>query len=281
MTKATTDQEYHEDSAHWGENKYVTLENVIDNIILTADDDSYFKKIKKFRASIHGKLGIKKLNVDVKSEPKAIAIQLSPAKIFPYPRYMTNWYRVSVINECDKLTVLNINTNPTIKDYLQDDEYDLIYDESGAILRGADFNAEKGDCCLPFQSLDCECNEVEDCTCGCTSTTYEDSWVKDVVDGSYFEFSDDLVDKIIVIEFKSAGLDGLADCDIKIDNRLEMTITRWIQWQLLMGKRNVPLSEVAYYHSLYKIEKGQSKNLLQDKISLQQILKSVSLRYNN
>ena len=279
MAKSINDQDYYENSEHWGEAKHVTLKNIIDNIITTADDDSYFKGIKKFRASIHGKLGIKKLNVDVQSEAKAIAIQLAPSKIFPFPRYMTNWMRVSVINECEKLTVLNVSTDPTIQDYLQDDLYDLLYDESGSILRGADFNAEKGDCLLKFQEP-CSCQNECDCNCSCTDTTFDDSWVKEVRDGGYFEFSEDLVDKIIVIEFKTTGLDGLDDDDIKVDNRLEMTLTRWIQWQLLMGKRNVPLSEVAYYHSLYKIEKTHSKTLLQDKMTIKSILKSVSLRYS-
>jgi hypothetical protein len=192
---------------------------------------------------------------------------------------MTNWFRISVINECDKLTVLNINNKATIQDYLQDENHDLLYDENGQILRGADFNAEIGHCRLSYQGTNCECEIPTDCSCGCTDTTYNDSWVKDVKDGHYFEFSEELVDKVIVIEFKSAGLDGIDDCDIKIDHRLELTVMRWIQWNLLMGKRNTPSTEVDKYYRLYKVEKNHAKNLLQDKITLEQIINSVSLRY--
>jgi len=274
MAKATSDQQYHENPEHWGEDQYVTLQNVIDNILITADDDSYFKHSKRFRASIFGKQGIKALNVDVGSQNKAISIQLSPDKIFPYPRYMTNWSRVFVINDCDKLHALTVNNNGTIQDYMQDNEWLLTYDINGDILKGADFNAEIGDCQI---EIDCESNPN---TTICSNKIYDNSWVKDVKDGNYFEFSEDLVDKIIVIEFQTAGLETVADCDIKIHHNLEDTITRFIQWNLLLGKRNVPLQEVAYYHSLFKTARKKSKNLMAPKISAERILKSISLRYS-
>ena len=287
MAKAINDQEYYEDKDHWGENQFVTLKSIIDNIRITADDDSYFKHIKNFRASIFGKLAIKKFNVDVKSEDKAISIQLPPTLIFPFPRYMTNWYRVGVINSCGKLTVLNINNNPTTHDYLQDHEWELLYDDEGNVLRGADFDAQKGDCCccLTVDCVEtCNCSNCSDCSCesctNCQNTQFKNSWVKENKEGSYFEFSDDLSDEIIVIEFQTAGLDSLEDCDIKVHHNLEDTVTRFIQWNLIMGKRNVPQAQVDYYEDLLKKARKRSENLLAKKITIDQILKSISLRYS-
>lgn len=268
-----TDQQYYENPDLWGEAQFITLQNVIDNILITADDDSYFKHAKYFRASIFGKMGIKKLNVDLKAENKAISIQLAPSKIFPYPKYMTNWSRISVLNKCGKLVPLNTNSDPLIQDYLQDHEYNLLYDCNGSVLEGASFNAEQGDCCLEF-----ECADLPEC--GCEEENFDDSWVKDDKSGSYFVFSDDLVDRLIVIEFQSAGLDCLDDCDIKVHHNLEDTLTAFIKWKLLEGKRNVPMNEVLYWKNEYKIQKRRSKNLLSDKITLHQLMKSVSLRYN-
>jgi hypothetical protein len=275
MALATTDQEYYENPEFWGEDQFITLKDVIDNIMLLADDDSYFKHTKRFRASIIGKMGIKELNLDVTPSNKAISIQLAPHKTFPFPRYMTNWYRVSVVNECGKLHVLDVNNGVSIiQDYLQDHEYELLYDNNGEILRGADFNADIGDCCLTI-----ECPETTANT-PCSEEMFKDSWVTENRAGSYFEFSEDLVDEIIVIEFQTAGLDSLDDCDIKVHQAIEQTITRWTQWNLLMGKRNIPDSTALLYYNLYKKALKKSERLLAPKITIQQMLKSMSLRYS-
>jgi hypothetical protein len=265
-----TDQYYYENSDEWGKNQNLTLENIIDNILLTSDDDSYFKHSKRFRASIFGKQGLKRLNVDLKSSNKAIAIQLSPSKTFPYPRYMDNWSKISVLNKCDKLTTLSVNNTPQIQDYLQDHEWKLLYDESGEVLEAASFNAQTGVC------YEYECVTIED---SCTDAKFKDSWVKDNKQGSYFEFSDELVDEIIVIEFQSSNLDSLKDCDIKIPHILELTVENWIRWNLLKGKRNTPKDEWKTYWEFYKLEKRRAKPYLANKITYEQILKSINLRY--
>ncbi len=271
MVTATNDQNYYENPEHWGEEQFVTLKDILDNILITADDDSYFKDSKRFRASIFGKQGIKKLNVDVKAQNKAIMIQLSPSKIIPFPRYMMNWSRISVLNECEMLSPLLVNNTPVIEDYLQDNEWDLLYDEAGNVLIGADFNAERGDCKIEI------CRDIP--TSICKDTKFDNSWAKENRNASYFSFSDELVDELIVIEFQTTGLDTLDDCDIKIHHHLEFAITYWIKWHLLEGKRNVPKSEVLYFKEMFRIEKNRAKPLLGDKITFRQILKSISLRY--
>lgn len=272
MNISNTDQQYYDNPEFWGEAQYITLKDVINNILITADDDSYFKKSMYFRASIFGKLAIKKMNVDIAPKRKAISFALSPSKIFPFPRFMTNWYRISVLNKCDMLTPLKLNTGTIIHDYLQDNEFELLYDDKGEILEGLPFNAEVGTC-LKFQ-----CNTNPDC--GCTDDSFKDSWVRENKEGSYFEFSDDLIGEEIVIEFLTAGLESINDCDLKIHNDLELTITRFIQWNLLLGKRNVPTQEVREFERLYKAEKRRSERFLGNKITVSQILDSYNLRYN-
>lgn len=272
MAFATTDQEYYENSEHWGENQSITLENVIDNIMASADEDSYFKHTSRPKAEIFGKQGMKRLNVDLKSENKAISIQLSPSRTFPYPRFMTNWSRISVLNKCEKLTTLNINNRPEILDYLQDHEWELIYDWEGNIIEGSSFDAETGTC-----NKCCFVERTDDCT----NEEFKDSWVKDIKQGNYFEFSEELVDEIIVIEFQSANLDSLNSCDIRVPHVLELTIQAWIKWCLIKDKKNVGRAKINDYWEEYKLEKRRAKPHLADKISFEQILKSINLRYTH
>jgi len=276
-----TDEIYYENKENWGNSQYISLKNVLDNILITADNDSYFKHSERHVARIYGKQGIKMLNVDIKSQSKAISIDVPSSKIFPFPRYMTNWSVVYVVNDCGNLEELNINNTPSIREFIQDNCSELLYDCNGSVIEGNEFNANEGDCRIKIQPC-----EQEQSNCGCGSVngkkikSFNDSWVRENKEGNYFEFSDDLVDRTIVIKFKTAGLEGIEDCDIKIDSRLEMTITRYIQWNLLMGKRNTPITIVREYEKFYKNEKRRSNNLLGSKITLNQIIKSVSLRYN-
>ena len=68
-------------------------------------------------------------------------------------------------------------------------------------------------------------------------------------------------------------------CDIKVPNSLELTLEYYIKWKVLEGKRNTPRSEVLYFMEMYKTEKKRSRKLLADKITLNQIISSVSLKY--
>ncbi len=275
MAKSTTDQEYYENKANWGEGQYITLENVIDTMMATVTHDSYFKHAQRHEYSIHGKLGIKRLKADILEEHRAIMFQLAPSLIFPYPRFQTNWKRLSVVNKCGSLQVLIINQTPLIHDYLQDHLYELFFDQDGQVRRAVDVHKEVEYCCLP---IDCVDNPT---TTKCPDDTFNDSWAKPNKEGGYFSFSSDLEDEQIVIEFTSAGLEGLDDCDVLINHNLELTVMRWIQWSYLFGLRNVPQTKLQEHWGFFTMEKTRSKALMGPDLTLEQIVKSAGLRYQN
>jgi len=271
---SVTEQQYNETPDIWGDNQFTTLESIIDNIILLADDDSYFKKIKRFRLEIWGKLGLKKLKIDIKPDNKVIMFELAPSKIFPAPQYMVNWSRASVITKCNTLHELAINNRPQITEYLQDCDGEILFDEcTGSILTGEVFDAQEGICCYKF-----DCKTDKDC--GCQEEFFEKSWVKYNRKEGYFTFSDDLIGRKIALEFRCGGLEELDACDVKVHDDLELTLMRFIQYNALMGKRNTPDRSWETYYAMYKLEKKRSKSLLGNKITLNQIIESVSLRYN-
>ena len=283
ITIATTDQQYYENSETWGNANVISLENFIDNLILKSDDDDYFKHFKKHSLSIIAKQGIKRFNVDVNPRFKAIVFQLGSELIFPHPRFMRSWVRISVVNECGKLTTLAVNPNNrtrVVQDYLQDQDHELLYDQDGEVLRGDDENFERGDCNqVEFTTCsdnDCGCENV-DC-CDTASGKYADSYVIDSREGSYFEFSSDLYDLQIVIEYRTTGLDTMNDCDIPVHNDMEMLLEYWCKWQFLIGRKNANNNTKLYYHSLYKNEKTRSKMLMGESMTINDIVKAVNLR---
>jgi hypothetical protein len=271
-----SDKDYFDDSSLWGTAQFMTMEQIIDNIMLLADDDSYFKHAQRFKLSILGKQCLKRMNIDLKLSDKAMSFQLPANRIFPYPKYMTNWHRVSVYNKCKKISPLKINNHPAIEDYLQDNEFALLYDVNENVLRGNNFDAQKGHCCIEIDP----CWQLES-RCGCTEEDFSASWVKANDKEGYFEFSNDLVERPIIVEYRTSGIENIADCDLKVHTDLELTISNWIKWQFLLGKRNVPRADADYYRQLYKIEKERSRSLLSSKISIEEIINIVAFRYQN
>lgn len=264
---------YYEDETKWGEATHVSLKNIIDNIMITADDDSYFKNVPQHVLEIYGKMAIKEFNIDILSKNKAISISVPPNLIFPFPRFMTDWYRVSVLNECNSLTPLRINNSPTIHDYLQDNEAELLYDDEGNVLQGNSFNAELGHCSIQVDCLDIVTNCPD-------SKNYTDSFVKENIEDGYFEFSPDLEDKIVVIEFVTAGLEQANACDIRVHHNMERAVEYYIKFHSLQGKRNVPINEVIFTQRLMNKYFKRANRLLGKKISKQEILNIVSSRYS-
>lgn len=275
MSVATSDQEYYQNPELFGENMFTTLESVIDNIILLSDDDSYFKKAKRFRMSLIGKQGLKDFNLDIKQKDKAISFELGPNKTFPFPRYMVNWFKASYVNENQELQVIDVNNRTYINESLQDENLELLYDQNGDILEGDNNDIPYGNCIkyvtLEDGSLYIPKEDVQ-------SKNY---WIKEVKSANYFEFSDDLVGKEIVLEFVASGLESLKDCDIKVHNLMSETLSYYIKYKLLESKRNTPKSDLMYNRDMYKLEKKKSKRHLSKKITVEQILKSVGLRYSN
>jgi hypothetical protein len=272
MAISTTDQQYYENPEFWGEAQYVTLESILDNIILLSSDDSYLKKAKRFRMSIIAKQGLKRFALDIKQEKRIISMALGPNKTIAYPRFMNNWSVISYVNEDGYLEVIDVNTKVPAEEYLQEVDYELLYDVEGKVLQGADKDYSLA---TSLKYVLCEDGRLY------KSDEMEKIWVKDVKKGSYFEFSESLIEKEIVIEFQTNGLNELNDCDIKVHNVLEDALSYYIKWKIMENQRNVPSKDVKDNWNLYKLEKKKAARYLSQKISINQILKSVSLRYNN
>jgi len=259
-----TDEQYYENQENWG--SFITLENVIDNIMLTAGHDSYFKNVERHQLSIYAKQGLKRLDLDIGNK-KTMAVELNPTKVIPYPNYMLDWHRVSVLTDCETLQELKVNNTPSTSHYLQDHNGDLLYDHNGNVLESHDQDIDHAIC------IKRECETPSPCQTG----NYSESWVKDK--GNHFVFSDDLVGKVIVIEYTISSLTSIKDCDIKISNKLELALDNWIRYNALRDMRNVPNVIWQGYYQTFKIEKRRAKSLSAPKLSLIQILSAVSKRF--
>lgn len=271
MAASTTDKEYYENPEFWGEAQYITLESILDNIILLSNDDSYLKKVKRFRMSIIAKQGLKRFSLDIKQEKRIMSMTLGPDKTIPYPRLMSNWSAVSFVNDDGDLELLDVNTKSPVEEFLQANDYQVLFDNEGNVLEGKNKDYTEA---TSLKYVICEDGKLY------KADKEETMWVKDVKNAHYFEFADSLVDKEIVIEYQTNGLDKLNDCDIKVHHVLEDALSYYIKWKVMENQRNVPIRDVMNNRDMYKLEKRKAARYLSPKISINQILKSVSKRYN-
>ncbi len=239
---AQTPEEYYSDEANYGSYQYETLNKVIDEMLVKAmDDDSYLKNTKRSLMVLVAKDGIAKLTQDVPGEELAIVRTVGEQLYFPLPQNYVSYSWVSVIVD-GKLMPININTNMnTGTGYLQDNDAELLFDEDGRILTSDGDNVfgkayQKYAFCDNFRGGFSEMD-----------TSVLSRYGEAVVDErrGMIAFSSDLMDKDVVLKYKSDGLqwEKLDETKITIHKQLLEPLRDWIYYACLSYKRNVPQSE--------------------------------------
>jgi len=276
----TTDQQYYENEEFWGKGNVVSLQEFTDTLMLGIQNNSLFRHLNPTFVSVEAKRALEKFSREVKPTNVAITVQVGPQLIFPHPRFMRGWHRISVVNDCGTLTKLEENKMVVagVHDYLQDNEHNLLFDEAGEVLEGDLDDYEFGACSLiPFSNCsdgDCQCQDV---CCDTGEGKYKDSWMRDVPEAGYFQFSPDLEDAQIVIEFATIGLNTMNDCDIPVHKDLAFTLEYWVKWRYLESQGNIGANKIEYFRRRYIIEKTNSRNIFAEKISLRRIVEIVNL----
>ena len=81
---------------------------------------------------------------------------------------------------------------------------------------------------------------------------YKDSWIKVKDNLDYFEFSSDLEDVAVVIEYISDESFELSECLIKVDEDFESALEYYIKFKLLENGIET-MSQAQYYWRKFKV----------------------------
>jgi hypothetical protein len=242
---AQTPFQYYDNSANWGQYQFVTLKEVVNFLELEAqDDDSYLKNVKRSKLLAYAKQGIRLLNRSVSNQVKAFQIQVPDTLDWVLPQDYVNYVRISrfvedIATNSTRLQPLDINYNiPTALDYLQDNNYDIMFDNDGNILQAEGINAFAD----PYI-------KVKFAEIGGQSMTDTSNWSKYGEfsineERGLMVFSSDLAEQFVLIEYISDGLENsLKDEDIKIHKDIREALQDYIFFECISRKRNVPMSE--------------------------------------
>jgi len=224
---AQTDLQYYSSATNYGKYAYVSLTEIINDLLLdTTDPDHYLKNVKRARLVQKAKEGIRILNREVKKTILMAEITVGPSHYLPLPKDYIDWVRVSVIGSDHKLYPLRQNNNiPTAVGYLQDDNYDYLFDNNGKILRADSSNIfNKGYKRINFSEYKRAGDFVIDERRGVIG------------------FDEELEDKEILIEYISDGLqmETLEEEEITIHKNIRETLLAYTFWACINGRLNVP-----------------------------------------
>lgn len=223
-------QEYYEDQDSWGSYSYVTLKEVVNNYLMGRDDSDSTALTPRYKVLFQAKRGIRELNFDVSREIKAQELELSPTLTITLPHDYVSYVRISWVDDNGKLHPFAEDNKMSVANvYLQDNDFELLYDESGNILEGSkslhtdESTSEDSDIChrsfIPNVNM---------------SENYPNGRFKVDVDEGVIRFGSSAEYKNIVLEYIT---DGLYDSTkIRVNKLAEEALYNFIYYQLIKNK---------------------------------------------
>ena len=233
-----------------------TLSDIIEKIHLEAQTpDSIFRNKPRYLYGIYGKEGLKKLGLTFGTNIIGMNMRIPSSCRVYKPEGFEAFVRAYLISCDGKTFELKVNNKipNEIRHYLTNCD--------GSLITGCE---ELYDNCIECNSQgDNTCIDSSCHTCGGTGKccpsdieklladieNHKDSWISEKKD--YFEFSSDLEDYAVVIEYISNQTAGAEECALNVDDKLELALEYYIKYRLLEGGQET-MQQAQYFRRMYK-----------------------------
>jgi hypothetical protein len=243
-----TDFEYYENSGvnpkdeNWGNYQYVLLKDIINNFyMMYVGDDKIINDCKRYEVIFHAKRGLQELNYDVAKEVKAIELELPTNLQLPVPRDYVNYVRISWVDEDGNFRpIIKNNNSGIVKSYLQDNNYNILFDNNGQALEGTSTTELKSKNPKSNNLNDDGSSYLYGSRFGLDGKTANQNGTFVINKNlGVMRFSSDLAGKTIVIEYLSDGLSDLSEDEIKVNKLAEKFLYQFIKHEILTNKFGV------------------------------------------
>lgn len=245
--------EYYADQSQHGNYQYVTLNSIINDYMMSRDSDDFTSTVPRYKVLYQAKRGLRELYYDVLREIRAIEIELSPTLGIVLPPDFVNYVRISWVGEDGTLHPMAVDNRMSIAEvYLQDHNYNLLFNHEGCVLQGTDLPSSTTTDETTDSSYNTGCSSYS--ICGDSFMPNKDNSRvftngKFRIDSSsgLIQFGSDAMGKRIVLEYISDGLytgcEGQPEDNIRVHKFAESTMLDFIYYQLIKNRRNVPANE--------------------------------------
>lgn len=243
-----TPQQYYETESSHGSYQFVPLKEVIDGLLTEAklDPDNYLKNTNRALILYHSKMILKELTKSTSSIPLKIEKTIPDNSYIVMPQDYVDYFRISVVvvdefTGARRLEVLDVNHNiNTAIGYLQDHEGQILFDDQGNILTADASNVYN----IPYKKYEF-CRDFSGSSMQDTSKLSAfGEFTIDVVNGK-IAFSSNLINKEVVIEYESDGLqwESFEEGDIKVLKGIEQALKDGTYYACIEKRQTVPASE--------------------------------------
>ena len=236
------DNYYEGDGSNWGDYQYIFLSEIVNNFMMDQDPDSIVANVDRSRVVFHAKKCVQDLYYDAANEVIALEFDLNPTLTIALPHDYIQYVRISWVDQNGKLRPMAVdNSNNLAQAYLQDNNYDFLYDAEGGILEGSHIQNTQ-----PSANLS---DGIQDLTLNARygAKPFNTDRSKIYKNGSYrinkeqgvIQFSSEATGRTIVLEYISDGLYQRQDSEIKIHKFAENAVYDYIYWKLIRMRRSV------------------------------------------
>jgi len=269
--QSTSDIDYYNDDAALGNYQYVTLEQIVTDYMDGMHQDDYSSGTPRRLILLNAKRAFREFYYDVVQEIKAIELELSPMLTVKLPPDFVNYVRISWVDEHGLLHPMSVDTRMSqAVAYLQDNNYNLLYDNDGNTLLGDGVRdtvtAESDTISNYTQRSFCPTGGGFNPNVPLSVIFMNGKFRHDKTNG-IIEFGSEVNGKNIVLEYFSDGLfigtEGRTEADIRIHKFAEMAIHDYISAALIKNRKNVP----NYAVREAKREAGNSKRVAKRRIN--------------
>ena len=242
---------------NWGSYQYVSLQDIVNNFMLMyVGNDKLVNNVPKYNVLFHAKRGIQELNYDAMKETKIVELSVCDNLKIVLPNDYVNWVRISLYKDGLLMPLSeNIQTNYA-KSYLQDNNCRVLFDEEGNVLEGTSildyeritgssksiymgngvYNGNRG---YLFDG-DWYFNYSVGARYGLnTETANSNPTFKIDKHSGVINFSSEMADELIVIEYVSDGMQGGDESLVTVNKMFEDYIYAYIKYAILNSKTGV------------------------------------------
>lgn len=238
---------YYDDPSQWGDHQYTPLTEVVNNFMFEQSDDSYVAHADRNRVVLFAKKGLRELYMDTLNEVIAIELDVDPDTLtIALPHDYVGYVRISWVDANGRLHPMAVDrTYNLAQAYLQDNDYNFLYDDDGDILQGSHrqnkttstyFTDEEQP--TPFTPFLDTKNYNTD-----RSKIHKNGAFQINKERGVIQFSSEVTDKTIVLEYISDGMYQRTDADLKVHKFAEEALYSFIYFNLVKRSRTTPMGE--------------------------------------
>jgi hypothetical protein len=259
-----TDYQYYENNGqdpqdkNWGSYQYIELKDIVnDFMMMNVGNGKHLNNVNRYEVIYQAKQAIKKLNYDALREIKVIELSVSDttfSTVLP-PDYV-GLIRMSVLIDGILRPLIEDRKNKYAVSYLQDNQYNVLFDNSGGVLKGTstvDEDRVNGKLVNEYYkrtpNSEGKYAGTEDdrlYTVGKrfgvdTSVAFVNPTFSINKSEGVIYFDSDMSDATLVLEYVSDGMEGGVNTDIKVNKFFEDYIKAKIAYEI--GRTRVGVQE--------------------------------------